>query len=56
MKKIRTVEISTLNQNENCLCYTLLFGSDKLSDVKHLCIFSAAIEHILSTKRFKVPL
>ena len=32
-EKIRDVEILILDQNENCLCYTLLFGSDKLTDV-----------------------
>ena len=38
IEKIRDVEISILDQNENCLCYTLLFG--KLSDVKNLaCIY-----------------
>ena len=34
MEKIRGVEISILDRNENCLFYTLLFGSVKLNDIK----------------------
>ena len=49
MEKIRDVEISILGQNENYLCYTLHFGSDKLSDFKNVCVLSATIEFILST-------
>ena len=56
MEKIRDVEISILDQNENYLCYTLLFGSNKVSDFKNVCILSATIEYILSTERFNVPL
>ena len=56
VEKIRDVEISILDQNENYLFYTLLFGSDKLSEFKNVCILSATIEYILSTERFNVPL
>ena len=56
MEKICDVEISLLNQNENCLCYTLLFSNEKLNDVKNLCILNATIEYILSTEMFNVPL
>ena len=58
MEKIRDVEISILDQNTNYLCYTLLFGSDKLSDfiVTIVCILSATTEYSLSTERFNVPL
>ena len=56
MEKIGDVEISILDQNETYLCYTLLFGSNKLSDFKSVCIFSATIEYILSTEMFNVPL
>ena len=55
MEKICGIEISILDQNENCLCYTLLFGSDKLNDVNNLNILNATIEYILSTERFNVP-
>ena len=51
MKKICDVEISILDQNENCLCYTLFFGSDKLNDVKNLSRLNATVEYIISTKR-----
>ena len=34
MEKIRDVEISILDQNENYLCYTLLFGSVNLVTLK----------------------
>ena len=47
---IRDIEISLFDQNENCLCYTPLFGSDNFNDVKDLCILNATIEYILSQK------
>ena len=56
MEKIHNIEISILDQNENYLCYNLLFGSDKLSVIKNVSILSAIIEYILSTERFNVPL
>ena len=49
MKKIRDVDILIPDQNENCLCYTLLFGGEKLSDIKNICILSETIAHILLT-------
>ena len=54
MEKICNVEILILDQKENFLCYTLLFGSDKLNDVKNLCILNATIEYILLTERSSV--
>ena len=51
MEKICDVEISILDQNENCLSYTLFFGSDKLNDVKNLSRLNATVEYIISTKR-----
>lgn len=51
MKKIRDVDILIPDQNESCLCYTLLFGSDKLSDIKNICILSETIAHILLTEK-----
>ena len=56
VEKVRDVEVSILDQNENCLCYTLFVGSNKLSGVKNVCILSATIEYFLSTERFNVPL
>ena len=49
-----TEKIRGLDQNVNCLCYILLFGSDKLGGFKSFCIFSATIKYILSTERFNV--
>ena len=51
MEKICDVEISILDQNENCLSYTLFFGSNKLNDVKNLSRLNATVEYIMSTKR-----
>ena len=56
LKKIRDVVILIHDQNENCLCYTLLFGGDKLNDVRNFCILIATIEYVLSTERFNVSL
>ena len=54
MEEIRNVEISILDQNENCLCYALLFGTDKLNDPKSVCILNATkkgnIQKALSTQ------
>ena len=55
MEKIHNAEISILDQNENYLCYTLLFCSDKLSDFKSVCILSATIEYILLKKDLMLP-
>ena len=52
--KIRDVEVSLPNENENCFCHILQFGSHKLNGVKNLCILNATIEYILSTERFNV--
>ena len=37
------------------ITFVILFGSDKLSDFKNVCILSATIEYILSTERFNFP-
>lgn len=54
--KIRDAEILFLNENENSLSHVLLFGSDKLNDLKNLCIPNATVKYILSTERFNVLL
>ena len=41
------------SENENLFCHILLFGSNKLSEDKNLCILNATIEYILLTERFK---
>ena len=55
MEKVCDVEISILDQNKNYLCYTLLFGSEKLNDVKNLYILNATVEYILLTERCNAP-
>ena len=55
MEKVYDVEISVLDQNKNYFCYTLLFGSEKLNDVKNLYILNATVEYILLTERCNAP-
>ena len=56
MNKIRDIGSSLIDQNENFLCYTLLFGKENMNDSENTHILKATIEYILSTKRFNVPL
>ena len=56
MNKIRDIDISLIDQNENSLCYTLLFGKDKMNGSEDAHILNATIEYILATERFNVPL
>ena len=56
MNKIRDIYSSLTDQNENSLCYILLFGKENMNDSENTHILKAAIEHILSTERFDVPL
>ena len=43
----------TIDQNENSVCYTLLFGKN---DTENVHILNAARGYILSTERFNIPL
>ena len=56
MNKIRDIDSSPIDQNENSLCYTLPFGKENMNDSKNAHILKATIEYILSTERFHVPL
>ena len=56
MNKIRDIDSSLIDQNENSLCYMLLFGKENMSDSENTHILKAVMEYILSTERFKVPL
>ena len=56
MNKIRDIDSSLIDQNENSLCYTLLFGKENMNDSEKTHILNATIEYILSTERFNVPL
>ena len=56
MNKIRDIDSSLIDQNENCLCYTLLFGKENINESKNTHVVNATIEYILATERFNVPL
>ena len=56
MNKIRDIDSSLIDQNENSLCYTLLFGKENMNDSENTQILKATIEYILSTERFNAPL
>ena len=56
MNKIRDIGSSLIDQNENSLCYTLLFGKENMNDSENTHSLKASIEYILSTESFKVPL
>ena len=56
MNKICDIDSSLIDQNENSLCYALLFRKENMNDSDNTHILKATIEYILSTKRFNVPL
>ena len=56
MNKIRDTDSLLIDQNENSLCYTLVFGKENMNDSENVRILSATIEYILSTQSFNFPL
>ena len=42
MNKIRDVDRSVIGQNENSLCYTLLFGKENMNDSENAHTFNAS--------------
>ena len=56
MNKIRDIDSSLIDQNENFVCYTLLFGQENMNDSENTDILKATRESILLTERFNVPL
>ena len=56
MNKIRDIDYSLIDQNENSLCHTLLFGKENMNGSENTHILKATIEYIFSTERFNVPL
>ena len=56
MNKNRDIDSSLIDQNENSLCYTLLFGKENMNDSYNAHILNAIIEYTLSIERFNVPL
>ena len=56
MNKTRDIDSSFIDQSENSLCYTLLFGKENMNASENAHILNATIEYILSTERLNVPL
>ena len=56
MNKVCHIDSSFIDQNENYLCKTLLFGKENMNDSENTQILNAKIEYILATERFNVPL
>ena len=56
MNKTRDIDSSLIDQSENSLCYTLLFGKENMNESENAHILNATIEYILSTERLNVPL
>ena len=56
MNKIRNIDSSLIDQNENYFCYTLLCGQENMNDSDNAHILNATIEQTLSTERLNVPL
>ena len=56
MDKIRDIKEDILNQNDELLVQTLIFGDNKLSRFGNTEILNSSIEFTLATKKFDVPL
>ena len=56
MNEIRNIDSSLIDQNENSLCYRLLFGKEDMNDSKNTHTLKATIKYFLSAERFNVPL
>ena len=56
MDKIRDIKEDILNQNDELLVQTLIFGDNKLSRFGNTEILNSSIEFTLATKTFDVPL
>ena len=54
MNKIRDIESSVIDKNENSLCYAL-FGKESMNIGENIHILNATIEYLLSTE-INVPL
>ena len=54
--KIRDIDSSLTDQNENSLCSTFLLRKENMNDSENTHVLKATIEHILSTEKFHVPL
>ena len=51
MNKIRDIDSSLIDQNENSLCYTLRFGKENMNDSDNAHILNATTElHLINGK------
>ena len=53
INKVRDIGSLVIDQNENSLCYTLLFGKENMNDSDNAHIFNATS---YQSERFNVPL
>ena len=51
MNETRDIDKLLIDQNENFLCYTLLFGKQNMNDNENSHVLNATIEYILVTER-----
>ena len=52
---IRSIDENVLSGSDSRISETLLFGISSFNDTKNTSILNTAIDYILSTKRFDVP-
>ena len=53
---LESIDENILSKDDSNISKVLLFGDDSFNDAKTASVLTASVEHILSTKRFDVPL
>ena len=56
VNKVRDIDSSLIDQNENYLCYTIFYVQENMNGNENAHIFNARMEYILATERFNVLL
>ena len=56
INNIRNIDSNILNLNDSTFSEELLFGNSSFNDSKNTFNINTTIEHIVSSKRFEVPL
>ena len=56
INNIRNIDSNILNLNDSTFSEELLFGNSSFNNSKNTFIINTTIEHIVSSKRFEVPL
>ena len=56
MNKVRDIDSSLIDQNENYLCYTIFYVQENMNGNENAHIFNARMEYILAIERFNVLL